>query len=203
MFMKTKVIIFDLWETLGTKNSSVASRLRDQFDIEKTPDYPVKYENALQLEEWKSKEKMAQSFLRSFNINESESNIAFIVDTQEECIKRAIMFDGMKELLLKLKKNYMLALISNTTVFDSKILNYWGIENIFDTIVLSWQIKSLKPEKKNFEAVATALGVEFGECLFVDDSEKNIDAARTYGLIGITFESVAKLNTELMKMEIL
>ncbi len=191
--MKTKVIIFDLWNTLGTKNMGVSDTLSTKFNIPKTFDLLVKYETAIQIQAWETREAMAQNFLKSFALEITEDNITFVIDTIELGINKATMFDGMKELLIELKKDYKLALLSNTTIFETKVIRRWQVEDIFDALVYSWQLQSIKPARKNFEATAKMLNVKLEECLFIDDSAINIQLAKEYGLKTIRFESVEKL----------
>ena len=63
-----KAIIFDLWETLGTKNIGISKTLRNKFNIEKTPDFLIKYEHAIQLKKFSSQDELSKSFLNHFDI---------------------------------------------------------------------------------------------------------------------------------------
>ncbi|MBR9707049.1 MAG: HAD-IA family hydrolase, partial [Candidatus Diapherotrites archaeon] len=61
----------------------------------------------------------------------------------------------------------------------------------------SWMIGSLKPKAINFIGTCTRLGVLPEDCLFVDDSLKNVEAAKAGGFKTIHFESVDQLKEEL------
>lgn len=198
----TKAIIFDLWETLGTKNVGISKSLQDKFSIEKTPDFVHLYENAVQLKEWGSEESMAMNFLKEFKIVQSQENIQYVVDLFKEGIKKATMFSGMKELLGNLKKNYKLGFISNTTVFEAVILDKWGIRDMFDVVSFSWELGMKKPTKEIFDITLEKLKVKPEETIFVDDGENNITKAKELGLNGIAFKSVGQLKQELSKSEI-
>ncbi|HJN93290.1 MAG TPA: HAD-IA family hydrolase [Dehalococcoidia bacterium] len=52
-----------------------------------------------------------------------------------------------------------------------------------EIVVLSGTHQVRKPERVAFEAVAKALRVELGECLFVDDQEEHVEAARSLGMV--------------------
>ena len=55
-----------------------------------------------------------------------------------------------------------------------------------------------KPEPAAFEAVANALEVAPAECVFVDDTEMHVDAARAVGMRAVLFEGdVAAIRSEL------
>ncbi len=192
-----KAVIFDLWETLGTKNVGVSNSLREKFGIEKTPDFMKKYETAVQLVPWKTQEEMATNFLKSFSLPMSDENSKFITDLFNQAIVKATLYPGMNDLLVELGKKYKLGLLSNTTVFESVVPQNWGIDNFFEAKVFSWQINSLKPAKKNFDAICSKLGVSLEESVFIDDGEKNVQAAKDLGVRGYTFTGVEALKRDL------
>ncbi|MBU0612374.1 HAD-IA family hydrolase [Patescibacteria group bacterium] len=198
-----KAIIFDLWETLGTKNVGISKSLQDKFGIEKNADFMHLYENSVQLKEWETEEEMAKSFLKEFQIEQNNENIKYVVNLFREGIEKATMFSGMKDLLLKLKKNYKLGFISNTTVFESVVLDKWGIRDVFDVVSFSWELGIKKPAKEIFNITLQKLEVNPYEAIFIDDGEKNISKAKEYGLNGIVFKTAGQLQDELKKMHLL
>jgi putative hydrolase of the HAD superfamily len=52
----------------------------------------------------------------------------------------------------------------------------------FTTLAYSCEIGVAKPDLRAFEIVAGRLGVAPGECLFIDDNEANVLAAREFGM---------------------
>ena len=63
----------------------------------------------------------------------------------------------------------------------------------FDGIVLSGTIGKTKPNKDIFEYVLGKFGLNADECLFIDDSPKNISAAKAVGIDGYIFDDADKL----------
>ena len=110
------------------------------------------------------------------------------------------MHPGMKDLLTALNPQYQLGILSNTTIFESVVPEKWGIANLFDQQVYSWQIGSLKPSKKNFDAICEKLQVTPSECIFIDDGRSNISAAQAYGFVAIKYENTAQLRSDLRKL---
>jgi HAD superfamily hydrolase (TIGR01509 family) len=198
-----KAIIFDLWETLGSKNIGISKSLQEKFGIEKTSDFMHLYESSIQLQDWKSEKDMAENFLKEFNVVQSEENVRWVIDLFRQGIEKATMFPGMKELLLSLKQNYQLGFISNTTVFESTVLDHWDIRNLFTVTSFSWQLGIKKPTSEIFQVTLARLGVQPGEAVFIDDGKKNIEKAKELGLRGIVFESVPQLKAELEKLDVL
>ncbi len=197
-----KAIIFDLWETLGTKNVGISKSLQDKFGIEKSPEFMHLYETSVQLNNWSSEKEMAVNFLKEFNLESNNENEEFIINLFREGIEKATMFSGMKELLLTLKENYKIGFISNTTVFEAKVLDKWAVRDIFDVTSFSFELGIKKPSKEIFDITLQRLGASPEEAIFIDDSEKNILKAGEYGLYGIVFKSAVGLKDELLKLNI-
>lgn len=92
------------------------------------------------------------------------------------------------EQLRELRKQYPLYLLSNTNpvMMNSRISEEFMQEggsmyNYFDGVVTSYEAHSCKPDRKIFDYAAEKFGIDPEETLFFDDSQKNVDAARSYG----------------------
>lgn len=73
----------------------------------------------------------------------------------------------------------------------------------FDTIVLSGEVKLAKPDPRIFHVFLERVQRSAEECLFIDDSEANISAARQIGFQTIQFESPLQLREELIRRNLL
>jgi HAD superfamily hydrolase (TIGR01509 family) len=197
-----KAIIFDLWETLGTKNVGISKTLKDKFKIEQTLDFLERYECSIQLKEYKNQEDLALSFLNYFNIEINQENIDFVVNTLESGINKAKLFDGMYDLIKHLSKSYSLGILSNTTCFESQVISNWKIGQYFDAQVYSWQLGSLKPSVSNFKDICAKLNVSPEEAIFIDDGEKNIIAAQNLGFKTIQYKEINQLKKELVSYSV-
>lgn len=196
-----KAVIFDLWETLGTKNIAVSKTLQEKFHISKTDDYGRKYEEAVQLERWETEREMAEHFLSEFGVEISSENIEFVIEVFKQGIVKATLFGGMRELLVSLKqKGLKVGLLSNTTIFESVVLEHLEIRNLFDAIVFSWQKGNLKPSHEAFNHILGELGVSKEETVFIDDGKKNVEAARSLGMQGIVFENIEALKKSIAEI---
>jgi putative hydrolase of the HAD superfamily len=58
----------------------------------------------------------------------------------------------------------------------------------FDAVVLSDLIGVRKPDLNAYEAIIKALGVEAGDCIFVDDMRRNVLAAESAGMQAIQYQ---------------
>lgn len=68
---------------------------------------------------------------------------------------------------------------------------------LFETILLSGDVKLVKPDPRIFQALLERIGRSASECLLIDDSEENISTARSLGFETIRFESPDQLRREL------
>ena len=91
------------------------------------------------------------------------------------------------DMLLKLKKQYRLFLLSNTNALHweegRKRFDYQGYraEDFFEQIFLSNEIHELKPSPEAFRKVAQMAGIVPEETLFIDDLQASCDAASALG----------------------
>mgnify|MGYP003295914472 FL=1 len=58
----------------------------------------------------------------------------------------------------------------------------------------------IKPNKKIYELICNRYDINPSEAVFIDDTEKNIIAAREYGLHGIHFTSYEQGRAELEEL---
>lgn len=197
---KIKAVVFDLWETIGTKNISVSKTLQNKFNITPSHDFLQKYERAIQLKKWDSQDDAAKSLLVEFDIPLSPENISFTVDLLCSSISQATMFEGMKELLVDLQRKVKLGILSNTTNFESVALSNWGIEDKFDAKVFSWEIGTIKPSANNFKVICDKLNLSPHEIIFVDDGIVNVEAALSLGMQSLVFTGVDEFKNHLNKV---
>ncbi len=95
--------------------------------------------------------------------------------------------------------NYRLLALTNW----SAELFPWARENfdflsLFEDIMVSGEVKMKKPDPDIYLHLASTFGLDdFSGCLFIDDSERNVVAARKLGLDSIRFENPEQLRKAL------
>jgi len=110
---------------------------------------------------------------------------------------------GLVKLIKKLKKKFKTGLLTNN--FPGNIEYYRkAFENysIFDVAISSHEVGMVKPDPEIFKLMAEKIGCKLSECIFVDDWDKNIDAANKLGMKGILFTDNESLFKELKKLKI-
>jgi 2-haloacid dehalogenase len=73
----------------------------------------------------------------------------------------------------------------------------------FRHITVSGELKLVKPDPAIYRHVLAAAGKKAEECVFIDDSPKNVAAARELGFHAIHFTGPAPLAAELGRLGIL
>lgn len=98
---------------------------------------------------------------------------------------------GMSALLRKLHKegNFNLFLLSNTSPLHFEhIKREFGFVNLLHKFGLSYELKSLKPDKEIYERAIEHLGINPEESLFIDDLKENCNAAEQFGIKTVTYD---------------
>ena len=120
----------------------------------------------------------------------------------EEMLKDEI--PGTVEILHKLKnKNYRLIALTiwSAETFPVAIRKYKFLE-LFEGIVVSGEIKMLKPFKEIYNYTLNKYNLDPKKCVFIDDRLNNVEGAIKCGITGIQFESPKKLIIDLKKLKI-
>ncbi len=122
----------------------------------------------------------------------------------EEMLKNEI--SGTVEILNKLKENnYRLIALTNWSAetFPVAIKKYEFLKS-FEGIVVSGEIKMLKPFKEIYNYTINKYKLNPNKCVFIDDRLSNVVGAIECGIHGIRFESPEKLivNLKNIKVEI-
>ncbi len=73
----------------------------------------------------------------------------------------------------------------------------------FESIVVSGEEKLIKPDPAIFKLLLTRINHQAADCLFIDDSAKNVDAASKLGFDTILFEGPASLRQALVSRSLL
>ena len=62
-----------------------------------------------------------------------------------------------------------------------------GIHGLFDTVVCSADEGMAKPDHRIYRLAAERLSLPPDECIFIDDAERNVEAAREVGMAAVHF----------------
>lgn len=82
--------------------------------------------------------------------------------------------------------------------------NSWGntypehlFDGMFDVVVISGEVGMRKPEERIFRYTLDQLELAAPQCAFVDDLQHNVEAAVSFGLVGVHHQSYERTAAEL------
>jgi FMN phosphatase YigB (HAD superfamily) len=99
-----------------------------------------------------------------------------------------------EELILDLKTRYRLLVLSNTNAIHiDMVREHYGILRHFDHLVLSHEVKAMKPDPRIYAAALAHAQAEPQECFFTDDIAEYVEGARRAGIDAEQFTGYADL----------
>ncbi len=98
-----------------------------------------------------------------------------------------------------LKQQYKIAILSNvgTGWIRDEFLTA-DEQQLFDTMVFSYEVGYAKPDPEMYEITAERLSVPANQCVMIDDSQPNIDGALAAGWQAILYHDLTQLKSELL-----
>lgn len=109
-----------------------------------------------------------------------------------------------ESLLEKLGARHRLLLLSNTNeIHFNMIRAAYPLLRHFDDTVLSYQVGAMKPSARIYEVAVSRAHCRAEECFFTDDIAAYVEAARSHGIDAVQFESLAQIESELRKRDLL
>jgi HAD superfamily hydrolase (TIGR01509 family) len=92
------------------------------------------------------------------------------------------------DLIRRLRPPYKTAVLSNADrTLRERFVEKGGALELFDLLVCSGEVGVAKPDPRVYALTAERLGAPAAECVFIDDSERNVDAARAAGMEAVYF----------------
>jgi putative hydrolase of the HAD superfamily len=113
-------------------------------------------------------------------------------------------YDGALNLLYKLKTEFTLACLTNCNEIHWSLINHnTGFGSVFHHLYSSHQIGFAKPDIAAFEYVLSDLEIEPTRVLFFDDSQMNVDNARSLGIGAFKVSGLTGLFQKLKELGII
>ena len=104
------------------------------------------------------------------------------------------------EFLPHLKEKYAIEMLSNASAeFLRDIFDKYDIEPLFDEVVISSDVRMIKPEKEIFEYAIKNMGKSYDKVFFMDDNPRNVEAAKKVGMIGILYKDLETFKKDISK----
>lgn len=107
---------------------------------------------------------------------------------------------GTLSLIKSLKQQgYQVGLLSNVRKDKAEVLYKLGYYDHFQPLLLSCNLGLLKPDPKIYQVLLDTLKLPSDACLFIDNKQENVIAAKKFGIDSIYFTSSRQLTEELAK----
>lgn len=204
MTSKIKVVVFDFGGVLiGWDPRNLYSRY--------FPGQPQAMEDFLAeigFMEWNAQQDKGRPFTEAIaQLSKQFPHRAHLISAYYEHYKESMTgsIDGTVELLRMLKNNgvslYGLSNWSAETF--ATVRHEFEFFNLFDEIIISGDVKLIKPEPEIYELFLQKIGKPADQCLFIDDSEPNIITAQKMGFDTVHFKSPEHLKNELQIRQLL
>lgn len=181
-----QAIIFDCFGVLLTENWLA-------FKQEKFGNDPVKLAKVTELNH------MVDAHLMSEKDYSAEISAMAGVDPDEtqRMMRDVVSNKPLIEVVYELKKQYKIGVLSNISSDWFKDMFRPEELALFDAFTLSYQVGVAKPDPRIYQIAAEQLGVSCENCLFIDDIEQNVTAAKEQGMQGIVYTNMHNLTQEI------
>lgn len=194
-----KNIIFDLGNVVFEFNPKqyIMDKIADKSKIAKVSQAIFKSDEWAKLDEGKITEEEAIEIICTNN-SDLDNEVRLIFDNWYPILKP---IESTIEIIKDLKaKGFKLLYLSN---FHSKAFDYVNNEHeffkLFEGGVVSYQDALLKPNEKIYKLILERYDLDPAECVFIDDTKENIDAAKECGMNGIYLENPSDLKEHLSR----
>jgi len=105
----------------------------------------------------------------------------------------------------RLRSCFPLHLISNINELHFAHLYrlYPQVFGLFDSLILSYQVKAVKPQEKIYAALRAACGCDYADIVYIDDRADLIRESSKLGLVSLQFTSFGDLVADLQKLDVI
>lgn len=186
----TKAIIFDCFGVLTTEGWQEFKR--QYFDGR-----PAELKRAIELN------RMLDAALIDYQEGVDEiAGLAGVTPAELDRVLRDVVPDT--ELLAyirrELRPRYRLGILSN--VAGNWLESFFKPEDLrlFDVVTMSYAAGIIKPDPRAYTTIAEELGATTGECVFIDDSQRNIAGAEAVGMRTILYQNFGQMKEELERL---
>jgi len=137
---------------------------------------------------------------------ESNKGIAELLDIPVDEFRDRIDHGEVKdhrvlEYAKELRRTYKTGMLSNIARPSlNRRFTSQELDEYFDVVVVSGDIGYAKPEAEAYEIVADRLGVRLDECIFIDDRAEFCEAARSVGMQGVCYTSLARCKVDIERI---
>lgn len=196
MGKKYSVIVFDLGNVLLPFDYNIVVDKLDKIEKNLGQNYLNYYMNNYNIHRAFERGELPE---KEF-INKMLSILNNKIDEETFCNYYSEVFtvnQNVVSLLPGLKKKFTLVLLSNTnSIHREYSWKHYDFIKYFDKLILSYEVKALKPEEKIYKAAENYTKKPSNEHLFIDDIQEYAEGAKKVGWDAIHFKNYENLIEE-------
>jgi HAD superfamily hydrolase (TIGR01509 family) len=133
---------------------------------------------------------MEENWIRlipKYKINTKKSTEELSKETQEAYLKmlpRVTLKEGVRNFIQEVKDSgiFVALATSNSWSTVEKVFDALNLEEVFDVMTTSEEVRLKKPDPEIFLLTAQKLGIDPENCLVIEDTEAGIKAAKDAGM---------------------
>ncbi len=185
--MSISAILFDFGGVINNMRWDVARDIEDEYGLERNALLKSLYGN----DEWLDVEEGRGDIVQwAVNSHKQLEEVAGkkLPPLHQKWRDSWHPIDENIEIIKGLKPQYKVSILSNADLnLEERIKETMNIHHLFDDIISSAVDGVTKPKHEIFHLAAKRLDMPLEECLFIDDAERNVDAAREVGMKAVHF----------------
>lgn len=185
--MSIRGVIFDFGGVINNMRWDVARELEEEHGLERSTIVRTMYDS----DEWRRVEiGLADPavFLKAGHRRLEEVAGKSMPPLHQQWRDSWTLIDENLALVRGLRSSYRLAILSNADKnLQDRLRDGLGIHGLFDTVVCSADVGMAKPDHRIYKLAAERLGLPPGQCVFIDDAERNVEAAREVGMAAVHY----------------
>lgn len=184
-----KAIIFDFAGVIATEGYSLWAKEKKVQGIEATSTYFHDISNKLDRGDI-TREEFTQDLEKKVG---TKSSLIW-----GEMFKKIKINQELLSIIIKLKKNYKIGLLTNYNhLWMNELFSIYKLDKYFDSRVISSLHSVIKPEKKIYEISLNMLKIKPEEAIFFDDRQRNIEGGERIGIKSFLYTSNSNLIKDL------
>lgn len=185
--MTIRALIFDFGGVITNMRWDVAADLEKQHDLERN----VLLKTLYDADDWRAVE------LGTGNIDEWRESAHQRLEAaagkklpylHEEWRNSWGLIEDNIALIKAMRPQYKTSILSNADLtLEERIEHTLKLHHLFDDIISSAVVGLAKPDERIYRLAAERLQLRPQECVFIDDLDRNVDAARAVGMSAVHF----------------
>lgn len=185
--MSIRGLIFDFGGVISNMRWDVARKLEEEHGLEPRSIFRTIYDN----DDWRAVQVGRgdiDAWRKAAHRRLEEAAGRPLPPLHEQWRETIGLIQENVDLIGSLRPPYRTAILSNAdSTLEERIRDGLGIAHLFDTLICSADVGIAKPDHSIYRLAAERLDLPPEECLFIDDLEGNVTAAREVGMTAVHY----------------